>query len=140
METGDVKQTNLERQARDRLYDLLNLQKEIEQNFGSENYNVFIFGSYITVDYVYGVSDVDVAIFSEDFGLYKKVSLYIEEYFDRKRVRSDIFYIDLDMPAPVYLAPLNSKIQFTDFYPQYLEDFKRTCQEALNEIKMRMIV
>lgn len=62
MEEMKLEKTVAEVQTVKRLYELLDLQKEIEQTFGSENYNIFVFGSYITVYYVEGVSDVDVAV------------------------------------------------------------------------------
>ena len=103
-----------------RLYDLLDLQRKVESEFGSDGYNVFIFGSYLTTRYVEGESDIDIAIYSEDFELYKKVSIYLEEYFADKGIESDIFYVDITMEAPIYCAPLKSKVQFTDYYPQKL--------------------
>lgn len=134
-----VERTAAEEKAIGRLYGLLDLQKELERKFGSDHYNIFIFGSYITVYYIEGMSDIDVAIYTDNFELYKKISLYLEEYFETKGIRSDIFYIDLNMPAPVYLAALNSKVQFTDFYPPCLEAFKRRCQQALNKMKLGMM-
>ena len=112
-------------QAMKRLYGLLELQKDLEQRFDPNQYNIFVFGSYITVNYIEGVSDIDVAVYTEDFDLYKKISLYIEEYFEKRQVKSDIFYIDINMAAPVYTAPLNSKVQLTGFYPPCLEEFRR---------------
>nr|WP_300822096.1 nucleotidyltransferase domain-containing protein [uncultured Schaedlerella sp.] len=80
-------------QAMKRLYGLLELQKDLEQRFDPNQYNIFVFGSYITVNYIEGVSDIDVAVYTEDFDLYKKISLYIEEYFEKRQVKSDIFRI-----------------------------------------------
>lgn len=122
-----------------RLYELLDLQKSIEDIFGADRYNVFVFGSYITTRYVEGESDIDIAIYAEDFELYKKISLYLEEYFNSKGVESDIFYIDTTMEAPVYCAPLKSKVQFTDYYPQKLVDFYGKCKRKLEENKARMV-
>ena len=126
-------------QAMKRLYGLLELQKDLEQSFDPNQYNIFVFGSYITVNYIEGVSDIDVAVYTEDFDLYKKISLYIEEYFEKRQVKSDIFYIDINMAAPVYTAPLNSKVQLTGFYPPCLEEFRRACQKVLDQTKMRMM-
>ena len=125
--------------ARKRLYGLLDLQKEVEVRFGQENYNVFVFGSYITTSYRDGQSDIDIAIYSEDFNLYKRLALYLEEYFRARKIESDIFYIDPAMEAPVYCAPLNSKVQFTDFYPDKLVDLKKRCHQRLEEMKARMV-
>ena len=65
---------------------------------------------------------------------------YLEEYFKEKGIPSDIFYVDLNIEAPIYCAPLNSQIQFTDYYPQKLVDFRQKCQRRLDEIKERIAV
>lgn len=123
-----------------RLQELLLLQKELESRYGSENYNVFVFGSYLTTSYVEGKSDIDIAIYSQDFNLYKKLSAYLEEYFLNRKIKSDIFYIDLSMEAPVYCAPLTSRVQFTDYFPQELQEFLIRCQNSLAKLKERVAV
>lgn len=129
---------NKKEKAKARLYDLLDLQRQVEIEFGISEYNVFVFGSYLTTGYEEGKSDIDIAIYSEDFNLYKRISCYLEAYFAGKGIDSDIFYVDTTMTAPIYCAPLNSKVQFTDYYPQKLVDFKQECQEILEENKARV--
>lgn len=131
---------NDKEKAMDRLKELLKLQKEIESEFGEKEYNVFVFGSYLTLQYQEGKSDIDIAIYSKNFELYKRLSCYLEEYFVRKGIKSDIFYIDTTMEAPVYCAPLASKIQFTDFFPEELIDFKKKCQDKLEEAKAKVAI
>lgn len=121
-----------------RLNELLSLQKQVEENFGEKDYNVFVFGSYLTTGYVEGLSDIDIAIYAEDFGLYKRLSLYLEEYFKMKGIRSDIFYIDTTMRAPIYCAPLESQVQFTDYYPEKLVAFRSECRKELEELKAKV--
>lgn len=121
-----------------RLHELLDLQKKVEAEFGGTDYNVFIFGSYLTTAFIEGKSDIDIAVYSKDFDMYKRLSLYLEEYFCAKGVDSDIFYVDTAMEAPVYCAPLNSKVQFTDYYPEELIDFKERCQLKLEENKVKV--
>lgn len=130
---GDIKKKAIER-----LYELLALQKDTANQFGETDYNVFVFGSYLTTKYVEGKSDIDIAIYAEDFALYKRLSLYLEEYFNRKGIASDIFYIDTTMEAPIYCAPLKSKVQFTDYYPEKLVQFERVCGQKLAEAKARV--
>ncbi len=126
--------------ALERLHDLLMLQKELIYRFGEEQYNIFVFGSYITTNYVEGKSDVDIAVYTEDFELYKKLSLYLEEYFAKRNVPSDIFFIDTSMVAPIYCTPLKSQVRFTDYFPEKLSEFAKKCQEKLDEIKWRVAV
>ncbi|WP_367568468.1 nucleotidyltransferase domain-containing protein [Lacrimispora sp.] len=130
--------TDVKQKAMDRLYGLLNLQKDVEQRFGETGYNVFVFGSYLTTGYVEGKSDIDIAVYAEDFNLYKRLSLYLEEYFRLKGIESDIFFIDTTMEAPVYCVPLKSKIQFTDYFPPELVDFEKRCRDKLEEVKARI--
>lgn len=122
------------------MYELLKLQKEIEKQFGLNGYNISVFGSCVSASYVEWQSDIDIAIYTEDCDLYKKISVYLEDYFAEKGIESDIFYIDLTMEAPVYCAPLKSKVQFTNYYPEKLVEFGERCQHKLNEIKARMAV
>ena len=126
-------------QAMKRLYGLLELQKDLEQRFDPNQYNIFVFGSYITVNYIEGVSDIDVAVYTEDFDLYKKISLYIEEYFEKRQVKSDIFYIDINMAAPVYTDTMKSKVHLTLFYTPCYEEYRKACQKVLDQTKMRMM-
>ena len=130
--------TEMHGKALKRLYGLLNLQQTINARFGEKEYNIFVFGSYLTTGYKEGQSDIDIAIYTENFDMYKRLSAYLEEYFNKKGIDSDIFYIDLDMEAPIYCAPLESKVQFTDYFPQKLVDFQKRCQSMLEENKMRL--
>ena len=64
----------------------------------------------------------------------------LEQWFAQKQISSDIFYIDTTLPAPIYLAPLQSPIQFTDFFPEKLKIFEETCKRKLREIKVNYTV
>ena len=131
--------SSVKEKALSRLHELLTLQKEMEQQFGNDNYNVFVFGSYLTTRFIEGKSDIDIAIYAKDFSLYQKLSVYLENYFNQKGIPSDIFYIDLTMKAPMYCAPLKSKVQFTDYFPEELVNFQQECQRKLEEIKERIV-
>jgi hypothetical protein len=79
---------------------------------------------------------ISTLLFIQKILIYKRISMYLEEYFAEKGIESDIFYIDLTMEAPVYCAPLKSELQFTDYYPKKLVEFRENCQHKLEEIKM----
>lgn len=129
-----------EEQLMERLRGLLKLQKDILNKFGEDSYNIFIFGSYITTGYREEKSDIDIAVYAEDFDLYKELAVYLEDYFDAEGIRSDIFYIDTAMTAPFYCAALQAKVQFTDYFPPHLEMFYQKCRARLEETKARMAV
>ena len=123
-----------------RLKGLIGLQENLEKAFPFAQYNVFVLGSYITTGYIPGKSDVDIAVYTEDFDLYKKLSIMIEDWFTEQDICCDIFYIDTTTPAPIYLAPLQSQIQHTDYIPEKLFQFQQKCKKLLDEIKVRMAV
>lgn len=125
--------------ARARLHELLVLQRDVENRFGDTGYNVFIFGSYPTVRYEEGRSDIDIAIYTEDFSLYKQLAMYLEDYFEERHIDPDIFYIDTSVEAPIFCAPLKSALQFTDYFPEKLKAFEERCRIRLNEVKARVI-
>lgn len=130
--------TDLKEQARRRLRNLLALQDEMIRRFGDTDYNVFIFGSYPTIRYVDGKSDIDIAIYTKDFSLYKKIALFLDDYFEEQHIDPDIFYIDTTMDAPLFCAPLKSAIQFTDYFPEELHEFETRCQAKLDETKAKI--
>ena len=125
-------------QLRERLKKLLLLQEKLKSLYGDENYNVFVFGSYPTINFILGKSDVDMAVYTPDFDLYKKLAIKIEDFFSELNQSVDLFFIDMTMPAPAYIAPLNTSIQFTNYYPEELIHFKMKCEQNLLLIKKRM--
>ena len=140
MVVNTVSKENAKEKAMARLYELLKLQKEIEKKIGQNANNILQFLSYHTTRKVEEHNHIDIAIYTEDFDLYKRISVYLEDYFAEKGIESDIFYIDLTIEAPVYCAPLKSKVQFTDYYPEKLVEFGERCQHKLDEMKARMAV
>ena len=130
MYTEDAKE-----KARARLHELLALQHDLESRFGDTDYNVFIFGSYPTVRYVEGRSDIDIAIYTKDFSLYKQLALFLEDFFEDRHIDPDIFYIDTSVEAPIFCAPLKSSLQFTDYFPEELKAFEERCRAKLDETK-----
>ena len=124
--------------AKERIRDLIVLQKDLESQFTEKDYNVFVFGSYPTIRYN-NESDVDIAVYSKDLELYKKMSFTIETFFQKKGIPVDLFYIDISIPAPIYLAPLRAQIQFTDYFPAELRDFESKCERDLEKNKRSIL-
>ena len=126
--------------ARERIKDLIVLQRELRSMFSEDKYNVFVFGSYPTVRFEYGKSDVDIAVYADSLDLYKGIGVKIEEFFEDRGINVDLFFIDISVPAPVFLAPLHAQIQFTDYYPDKLREFEAECEKELIKIKKSIAV
>ena len=126
--------------AKERIKDLIVLQRELCSCFSEDEYNVFVFGSYPTVRFEYGKSDVDIAVYADNLDLYKGIAVKIEEFFGNRGINEDLFFIDISIPAPVFLAPLRAQIQFTDYYPEKLREFETECEKELNKIKRSIAV
>ena len=118
-----------------RFQEIQELQKEVLEKFGDQDYNVFIFGSYLTERYREGKSDVDIVIYAENYKKYLDISLYFEDYFSKKGIAQDIFSVDLSMPSAIYYPSLSSPIRFTDYYPEKLSDFVSKCKEICDKNK-----
>ena len=53
----------------DRTNYLEHMQNYLVSKFGSDHYNVFIFGSILRDDYKPGKSDIDVAVYADNYAL-----------------------------------------------------------------------
>ena len=67
MEVDTVSKKNAREKTIARLYELLELQEKVEKRFGIDGYNVFVFGSYVTIHYVEGKSDIDILIYIKGY-------------------------------------------------------------------------
>lgn len=124
---------------KERLLKLLDLQKLLSEHYDENTYNVFVFGSFITKDFIEGKSDVDIAVFTSDVSDYFAIATTIKEFFDRFGIEQDIFYIDTSIVIPLFSAPLGSPIMLTDFYPDYLKEYKCQCDKALTECRKEVV-
>ena len=114
----------------ERLHLVQKLQNELIDKFGDKDYNVFVFGSYLTERYIEGKSDIDIAIYTEDVSKYVDLSVYISEFWKKYNVPTDIFYIDVRFEEPIYYIPLKSPLRITDYYPNILKNFFEKCKSA----------
>ncbi len=122
------------REARLRRLEIIqDLQRQTLVRFGSEGYNLFLFGSYLTNRFIDKKSDVDLAVYTKDKWNYVLIKDFLCDFFKEHGTEADVFYIDTEVIAPVYYAPLKSKARFTDFYPEELERFREECKKVYDK-------
>lgn len=89
--------------------------------FGETDYNVLVFGSYLRSDYRPGESDLDLAIYADDYGKELELLDFLEDYLGARGIPCDIIQICPEQNhACIALAPLGLRVGFTDYYPQWL--------------------
>ena len=120
-------------QLNNRLKIIQEIQSIIVNKFGSDDFNIFLFGSFLTERYIEGKSDIDLAIYTTNFDKYLKIRMYLEDYFNNKNIPQDIFYIDTSVIAPIYCEPLSSPLKFTTYYPTDLKNFYNKCKSVCED-------
>ena len=122
----------------ERLKIVQKLQHELVNKFGYEDYNVFIFGSFLTERYKDGVSDIDLAVYTESISKYIDIAGYILDFFKQYSIKVDHFYVDIDTISPIYYVMLDSPAKFTNYCPAELKEFYLKCKEAYEKAREQL--
>lgn len=111
---------------------LTKFQYALIDKFGEEHYNVFVFGSILRDDYKPGISDIDIAIYTENLVLRIDVERFCEAYFAKMDMKFSIIHISLEEKyAFVAVAPLILNVCVTDYYPPELKQYLIQLQRRL---------
>ena len=110
----------------DRTNYLEHMQNYLVSKFGSDHYNVFIFGSILRDNYKPGKSDIDVAVYADNYTLELDVCIALEDFFRETEMDNSILQISTSQKnAFVILSPLSLNVSVTDFYPEELVYYRR---------------
>ena len=110
----------------DRTNYLERMQNYLVSKFGSDHYNVFFFGSILRDDYKPGKSDIDVAVYADNYALELDVCIALETFFKETEMDNSILQISTTQKnAFVILSPLSLNVSVTDFYPEELVNYRR---------------
>lgn len=103
----------------------IQMQIDVITKFGENNYNVFLFGSFLREDYDSETSDIDLALYSKDFVLLLDLRTFIERYLDERDIPYSIIQLNEDDDyAFVALDALWKNVSITDFFPESLLTYK----------------
>lgn len=104
---------------------LVKTQELLHKEFGKDNYNVFLFGSFITNRYDPERSDIDMAVYSNNFIFTRQIMNWLEDYLCEVDVPHSLIIIDESQKyAFVALDPLTLNIGMTDYFPMELRSYK----------------
>ena len=71
------------------------LKRKIEQKFTENNYQVFIFGSFLTEDYITNESDIDIGVYCESIAMAIEMKHFIEKELEDIQLKNDIIIMEL---------------------------------------------
>lgn len=104
---------------------LSDLQDDVVSEFGTDGYNVFVFGSFITDKYQPGESDIDLAVYADDYRVARDVMDFLDDYLQQKEVPHSLILIDVNQKyAFVAIDPLRLNIGCTGYFPEELRRYE----------------
>lgn len=105
---------------------LVRFQKVLHSKFGVDDYNVFIFGSFLRDDYKPKESDIDLALFCPDSIKHVELQCFIEDYLHRLDIPFDLISIHLWQKGEfIDIMPLQLNVGITDYRPEDLDIYLR---------------
>ena len=99
-------------------YEFVHLLGDYVTSRFSETYNIFVFGSFLTDDFVQDKSDIDLGIYTE-----KKISDLddiIEEFLSNYNLDHDTIWIQPEFSTNYIDIAALSGYRLTDYYPDVL--------------------
>ena len=103
---------------------LTGFKETLSEKFKDVDYNVFIFGSFVTDKFKPDKSDIDVAVFCKDVRVGVKISNFVEKYCSEVlAIDCDVLLIDTGMDAFVDIDACTSRYKMTDYFPVDLQEY-----------------
>ena len=94
----------------------------LKDAFPKEDYNIFVFGSFVRNDFCDGESDIDLIVYCDNPLKRMELEDTAKQFFNCVRLESDIlpyYYMD---DAYIYAVGILNSIHLTDYYPKKLKD------------------
>jgi len=97
-------------------------QKELLKQFPKEDYNVFVFGSFIRNDFHSERSDIDVVVYCEESDKQRAISDFSECFFTSKGIECDVLQYYYSEYATIFYVAIMTSLKMTDYFPKKLKD------------------
>lgn len=100
---------------------LLKFCEKLQSQFTEENYNIFVFGSYVRNDFRPGDSDIDLVVYCPDDEKREKLAQFARDYFQNYGLDSDVLPYYFSPNATIFYPAILNGIKLTDYYPLQLQ-------------------
>lgn len=94
-----------------------NLRTLLIKKFDVSKAQVFIYGSFLTEDYTKD-SDIDIGLYCEDLRLRNKIYQFVENYFKKLRIETDIIEMELSEQMYINISIMVYGEGLTDYCPE----------------------
>lgn len=101
---------------------LMKFQAELLEIFPAEDYNVFVFGSYIRNDFNSETSDIDLIVYSDNSIERGDIVEFCKKYFQELELPSDVLEYYYSRDAYIFAQGILNSIHLTDYYPDRLKN------------------
>ena len=99
---------------------LVEFQSALIRQFGENDYNVFVFGSYVRQDFEAGKSDIDLIVYCEILEKKMDIADFCMGFFRDRGISADVLEYYFMEEAYVYVNGILNSIPLTDYYPKKL--------------------
>lgn len=101
---------------------LASFQEALLERFPEEDYNVFVFGSYVRNDFRDGESDIDLIVYCESRIRQMELEEFCRSFFVRAELEADVLPYYYTEDAYVYAVGILNSVHLTDYYPKKLRN------------------
>lgn len=71
-------------------------KKALLKQFPYNDYQVWVFGSFLTEEYTPEKSDIDIGLFCDNTERLNDIYEWVNEYFDKEKLSHDLVIVELD--------------------------------------------
>ena len=100
------------------------LNTAITKKFPQKNYQVWIFGSFLTDEYT-PQSDIDVAIYCTDISLLIDIRDFIDEYLSNDKLKHDIVIFEFNDEHYINIPIMLYGKALTEYEPPHIIEFMK---------------
>lgn len=72
------------------------MKHNILMQFPDNDYQIWVFGSFLTDEYVSGESDIDIGIFCDNTSKLNDIYGWIDDYLNKEKLAHDLVVVELD--------------------------------------------
>lgn len=100
------------------------LNTAIKEEFPQKNYQVWVFGSFLTDDYT-PQSDIDIAIYCADISLLLDIRDFIDEYLSNDKLKHDIVIFEFNDEHCINIPIILYGKALTEYEPPHIIEFMK---------------